>query len=139
MKPTGYKDEILNFELRIEPPGGASLKDLDRMSRNLLNEIQRDIDTDSASLRTEVAPPTSRSATAVTIGVLVLALLPVVVGKFMDLLRSWIERNPVDKITLVVSAGKNNVTVEYNPKSSTPEELDRFVGDALRIAKAKRR
>jgi hypothetical protein len=124
----------LTLYLELEQPRDAVPGEFDSKTRELLLEIQTDIEVRDARLAVGPAPEGTRVGEAVTLGVLTLTFLPVVVGKLVDLLISWLARNPDQKITVVVPAGNARVTIEYNPKRSNREGIRRLVIEAVELA-----
>ena len=131
--------EMLTVQIEIQPEREGASAELDSSTRQLLNEIKLDVEVQNATLKTQVAPPDTRSATAITIGVLTLALLPTVVGKLADLLISWIRRNPDKKVTIVVPARNSRVSIEYNPDKASREEIKRLISDAVGLSKPRKK
>ena len=70
--------------------------------------------------KTQMAPEGIRSAEAITIGVIVLTILPVFLDKLADLVISWAQRNKENKVTLSIPVMGDQIIVEYNPRETSP-------------------
>jgi hypothetical protein len=116
----------MNVLIEIDAGSSADKTELDELTRQLLMEIEQDVDVEDANVQTKEAPPGTRSVEAITIGMLVLSLLPVVVDKLADLLMDWARRNE-STVTLTL----NNMTIEYNPRKTKPDELKQIIRDAM--------
>jgi hypothetical protein len=127
----------VSFLIQIEDRNDRDAVSLDDMTRNLLLEIERDLQPTSAALKSEVAPNTTRTQEAITIGAIALTLLPVFVDKLLDLLISWSERNDSPKVRLTIEGQRRSVVVEYDPENTSKETLAKLVRDAQKVVREK--
>ncbi len=105
----------------------ADADEIDRLARNLLAEI-KDLEVESADLVREGEAPTgTKSAEVVTIGALAIAVLPAVVPKLVEFLKSWSLRAENRTVKIKTQRGDRSLEVEYSPASMSPEELKSLV------------
>jgi hypothetical protein len=83
--------EFTELSLEISA-SDASQDDIDRMTRQLLSEL-REMDVESAELvASEAAPAGTKSVDPVTVGAIVIAVLPNMLPKLMDMIQAWAMR-----------------------------------------------
>ena len=126
MSPDG---RVVPLKLLVDAGEDADPEELDRLTRQLLAEI-RDLDIDAELARGAPLPEGTLSVDAVTIGALVLAVLPTVVPKLVDFLQAWSLREEGRKVKIKTQVGDRALEVEYSPTSMSPNELRDLV-DAL--------
>lgn len=89
---TVHMDNSELIELNIEVSASdASEDDIDRMTRHLLSEL-RDLDVESAQLAKGGPAPVGSKGDAITMGAIVLELLPAVLPSVLGLIQSWVAR-----------------------------------------------
>ncbi len=117
----------LTLELAIDSDQNFSLDQLDRDARNLRNELI-ELGVDSAEFISEgEAPRGAKSAEAVTIGALAVAVLPTFLPKLVEYLQSWCLRSENRKVRIKTQVGDRSVEVEYSPSAISQEELTQLV------------
>jgi hypothetical protein len=116
----------INLTLKIES-ADADAEELDRLARNLRTEI-RELDIESVELvREETLPKGAKSAEAVTLGALAVAVLPGVVPKLVDLLQTWSMRGVNRAVKVKTQVGDRSLEVEYSPATMSQAELKSLV------------
>src|SRR5512143_2974105 len=101
--------------------------ELDRMTRQLRDEIQ-DLDVGPVELvREGTAPQGAKAAEIFTLGSLAVSVLPAAVPKLVEFLQSWAMRGEARKIKIKTQVGDRSVEVEYSPQSTSPAELKNLV------------
>ena len=101
--------------------------ELDRMTRQLRDEIQ-DLDVGPVELvRGGSAPPGAKALEALTLGSLAVSVLPAAVPKLVEFLQSWAMRGESRKIKIKTQVGDRSVEVEYSPQTTSPAELKNLV------------
>lgn len=123
-------DQRGTIALQINVNAERAASEIDELTRSLLREIDRDIPVETAMLATQRSPEATRSGEAVTIGVIVLTILPVFLDKLVDFILSWTQRNTESKVTLSISTKSGRINVEYDPKKMSREELKKIIKDA---------
>jgi hypothetical protein len=79
----------LNLEISAS---GATVEDIDRMTRQLLSEL-RELDVESAELaKGGRAPDGTKSLDPVTIGSIAIAVLPTALPKVVEAIQAWVLR-----------------------------------------------
>lgn len=116
----------INLSLQISA-GEADRETLDRLTRDLRNELL-DLDVESVELAAGgSAPQGSKGAEALSIGALAISVFPALIPKLVDFLQSWSLRGENRKVNIKVQAQDRSIEVEYSPASMTPDELKRLV------------
>ena len=100
---------------------------LDLATRNLREELY-DLGVDSAEiLSAGEAPAGAKSAEAVTVGALAVAVLPTFLPRLVEYLQSWCMRAENRKVRIKTQVGDRSVEVEYAPSALSQEELTQLV------------
>ena len=104
------------FELQISVPD-ATDEELDRLTRQLLSEI-KETDVDSVELGKSKTVPDGTKGDPITIGTIILAAVPAVLPKVIDLIQAWSMRG-------------SNRTIKFKGKGiefeGSPEELNKLL------------
>ena len=80
------------IQLNIEVSAGDATEDeIDRMTRHLLHEM-RELDVESAQLAKGGPAPVGSKGDAITMGAILLEVLPAVLPSVLGLLQSWVTR-----------------------------------------------
>ena len=80
------------IQLNIEVSAGDATEDeIDRMTRHLLHEM-RELDVESAQLAKGGPAPVGSKGDALTMGAIVLQVLPAVLPSVLGLLQAWVSR-----------------------------------------------
>jgi hypothetical protein len=82
--------DALEFELEVID-SEATEEELDRMTRNLLSELQ-ETDVESAELVSVGVAPEGSKGDPITIGTLAMTVMPTVLPGVIDLVRAWVGR-----------------------------------------------
>jgi hypothetical protein len=115
--------------------------EIDQLTRQLLKELRSD-DVESADLMRKVSQtPGAKSVEVVTLGAIIMAVLPKAVPKIIDLLQGWIERGTGRRVLLKGEIGGKNVEFEGGSKDfkellnslerSVENKADRSADDQL--------
>jgi hypothetical protein len=77
-------------------------------------------------------PERAKAVDAMAIATLVMPLLVAVAPKLVDLLKDWATRGEgrTLKITVKDKKGKETLTIEYDPKRTSPDELQKLIAVA---------
>lgn len=95
--------------------------EIDQLTRQLLLEL-RDEDVESVELaREEARPPGAKSVEAVTLGAIIMAILPNAVPRIINLLRSWVERGPGRRVN--IKGEIRGMNIEFEGGSEDFKEL----------------
>ena len=112
-----------HLALYVDPGEQVDDDELDRVTRRLLAEIQ-ELDVDLVELvRDEASPEGTKSAEAITIGALAMAILPSAIPPFFELLKAWSLRGDNRKVKIKTEIRGQPVELEYSGKMS-PAELE---------------
>jgi hypothetical protein len=130
---------LIYWRIRVPPEGkpisltlnidaaDADAEELDRLTRNLRAEI-RELDIESVELvREDRLPKGAKSAEAVTLGALAVAVLPGVVPKLVELLQAWSTRGASRAVKVKTQVGDRSLEVEYSPATMSQAELRSLV------------
>lgn len=118
---------VANLILNIEAGEDASSEEIDRLTRQLRNEI-REMEVESVELvKEETIPEGAKSATAVTLGALAIAVLPTVIPKLIEFLQAWSMRGESRKVRIKTQVGDRSVEAEFSPTAMSQDELKDLV------------
>jgi hypothetical protein len=116
-----------DFFLNIDAGGDMDADQLDRLTRQLRNELL-ELDTESVDLvKSEDTPEGTKSAEAVTAGALAVAVLPSFLPKLLEYLQSWTMRGEERKVKVKSQIGDRSIELEYSPNALSQEELKELV------------
>jgi hypothetical protein len=126
--------ELLQFNLTVEAGADAPADQVDELTRQLYAELG-ELGVEAVSLAaSEPAPEGAKSAEALTIGALAVAVLPTFLPKLVEYLQAWALRGESRKVHVKSQVGDRSVEIEYSPSAISTKELERLVGkltDAL--------
>lgn len=95
--------------------------EIERLTHQLLMEL-RDEDVETVELVHEDSlPPGAKSAEAVTLGAIIMAILPNAAPRIINLLRSWVERGPGRRVNL--KGEIRGMNIEFEGGSEDFKEL----------------
>lgn len=101
--------------------------ELDRQTRQLREELL-EVQVESVDFVKTAGPPEgTKSAEAVTLGALTLAVLPGLIPKLVEYLQSWTMRADNRKVKVKTQVGDRSIELEYSPANLSPEELDNLI------------
>ena len=117
-----------HLTVQIEAGEDSDADELDRLTRQLRDEIQ-ELEVESVELvKGSATLPGAKSAEAVTLGALAIAVLPAVVPKLVEFLQAWSTRGEGHTVKIKTQVGDRALEVEYSPKTMSPAELKNLVG-----------
>lgn len=117
----------VNLTLQISAGQDVDPETLDRLTRQLLAEIQ-DLDVESAGLlKGGPAPEGAKGPELVTLGSMAVLVLPVVAPKLIELLQSWVTRAENRTVKIKAQVADRSIEVEYSPAAMSNDELKRLV------------
>jgi hypothetical protein len=120
------KGKHVSLTLHIDA-ADADAEELDRLTRHLRAEI-RELDVESVEfIREDTLPQGAKSAEAVTLGALAVAVLPGVVPKLVELLQAWSMRSESRAVKIKTQVGDRSLDVEYSPATMSQAELRSLV------------
>ncbi|MFQ5613749.1 MAG: hypothetical protein ACE5H9_16615 [Anaerolineae bacterium] len=119
--------QIANLTLQVDAGQDTDAEELDRLTRQLRDELW-ELDVESVELAAGGdLPEGAKSAEALTLGALAVAVLPAVVPKLVEFLQAWSMRGENRVVKIKTQAGDRSLEVEYDPKTMTPTELKDLV------------
>jgi hypothetical protein len=123
--PTDVKP--VKLTLQINPGADYNAEELDRLTRQLLTEIQ-DLDVESVELVKGGEPLAgAKSGELVTLGSLAVVVLPVLAPKLIELLQSWSTRAENRIVKIKAQVADRSIDVEYSPSAMSLDDLKRLV------------
>jgi hypothetical protein len=124
--PTEKKAAQLTLSIDAGP--GSDDDELDRLTRQLRNELAEVPEVESVDfLSGGAAPPGARAVDPLTLGTLLLAIVPTALPKLMEVLNGWAMRGENRKVKIKTQVGDRSVEVEYNPTTMSQAELKQLV------------
>jgi hypothetical protein len=120
-------NEPLYLSLYIEPGDEVDDDELNRITRRLMAEIQT-LDVESVELlRDELTPEGAKSAEAITLGALLMAVLPGAIPPLLGLVQTWLLRDQNRKVKIKTQVKGQPLELEYSGAISQ-EELETLRG-----------
>ena len=104
---------------------GADDEELDRVTRQLRSELE-EVGVES-KFAPGVAPAGAKVFDPITLGLLVLKVLPTAIPAVASVLQSWIGRDAGRMVKLSVKVGDRSVDVEFSPKQISSADVDGLV------------
>lgn len=124
----------LQMKLVLSLDEGATLRDLDSRRSELASYLTGELSVQAAV--TQSRP--SRSLDPAVVGAIGLAILPIAVEKFADLMIKWAEIHKDCSVTInIITKAKESVSISYNPKTTPPETLEKWIKTAADSLRAK--
>ncbi len=114
----------LPMTLQIEA-AGFDEEELDRMTRQLRSELE-EAGVDSA-LAPGVAPAGAKVFDPITLGVLLLKVVPTAIPAVATVLQSWIGRDAGRMVKVSVKVGDRSVDVEFSPHQMSGADVNGLV------------
>ena len=106
--------EPLHLSLYIELGDEVDDDELDRITRRLMAEIQT-LNVESVELlRDELPPEGAKLAEAITLGALLMAVLPGAIPPLLGLVQSWLLRDQSRKVKIRTEIEGQTVELEYS-------------------------
>ena len=120
------EEKLTQLSLLVDAGEDARPEETDQLTRQLLAEIC-EIDVVSVELEREGSSPEgAKSAEAVTIGEIAVAVLPAFIPKVVEFLHDWSSRGD-HPVKIRTKVGDRELEVEYSPKSMSQDELKSLV------------
>jgi hypothetical protein len=121
------ESKVADLLLQINAGPDADAEELDRLTRQLRNEIQ-ELDVESVELvRGGAKPEGAKVLEVVTLGSLAVAVLPSVVPKLVEFLQNWLMRGENRRVKIKTQVGDRAVELEYSPSAMSQAELKGLV------------
>ena len=119
---------VLPLQLQVDSGNQLSPDELDRVTRQLRRDISA-LDVESVELsRGANVPQGAKSAEAVALGSLAVAVLPVAIPKIIEFLRDWLMRGENRTLKLKLQVGGNSAEIECNPSLVATNDIELLVG-----------
>lgn len=123
--------ELLSLQVRIDPGPGADAREIEERTRSLRREIAglhvESVDFVSGGS----APAGTRSPEVVVAGSLLVAILPNVLPKLIEVINSWITHGKDRDVEITIRKGDEALTVKV-PATADRSTVLSFVDD-LRV------
>lgn len=104
--------------------------DVDRMARNLRSELTELSSIEKVELAAEqegIATGAKGAGEAVTIGALVIAVLPTAIPALFEYLKEWTLRPGASPLRIKVQEGDRTLEAEFDPKRVSQTEVESLV------------
>ena len=116
------------LQLQVDSGNVLTPDELDRVTRSLRHDLS-ELDVQSVEFsRDAKVPAGAKSAEAVALGSLAVAVLPVAIPKVIEFLRDWLMRGENRTLKLKLQVGGNSAEIEYNPGSVSTNEIEALAG-----------
>src|SRR5882724_12931222 len=115
--------------LQLQVDSGSILPpdELDRITRQLRRDLS-DLEVESVEFTPSNLPSGAKSAEAVALGSLAVAVLPVAIPKVIEFLRDWLMRGENRTLKLKLQVGGNSAEIECNPNAVAANDIELLVG-----------
>ena len=114
--------------------GTANDEEIDRLTRRLRQQLS-ELDVEQVQMASGgPVPAGAKAVDPITVGTLVVTLLPAVVPKVMEFLHAWMLRDKERTVKIRAAAGDRSFDVEYSPGVTSEEDLKQLLqtfSDAL--------
>ena len=128
--------DVTRLTLHIHPDLNPDADDLDWLTRQLRSELNQ-MPIESVDLIQEGQVPFgAKSAEAVTVGALAIAVLPPFIPQLVTFLQSWVMRAENRRVTVKSQIGDRSIELEYAPKSMSQDELVNLVNTLTNALKS---
>ncbi len=105
---------------------GVDDEEIDRMTRQLRSELE-EAGIGSATFAPGVAPAGAKVIDPITIGALLLNVVPAAIPAVTNLLQSWMGRDAGRTVKVSVKVGDRSVDVEYSPHQMSGADVNALV------------
>jgi len=124
--PTDTSVPLLH--LQVDSGNQLSPDERDRVTRRLRRDLS-ELDVESVELsRGAKVPKGAKSAEAVALGSLAVAVLPVAIPKVIEFLRDWLMRGENRTLKLKLQVGGNSAEIECSPSLVATNDIEVLVG-----------
>lgn len=124
--PTDTSIPLLN--LQVDSGNVLDPDELDRVTRQLRSDLA-ELNVESVEFpHSTNVPAGAKSAEAVALGSLAVAVLPVAIPKVIEFLRDWLMRGENRTLKLKLQVGGNSAEIEYNPSTVATNDIELMVG-----------
>ena len=114
-------------------PSGGDAEELDRLTRQLRDEI-KELNVESAEMaKGGDAPANTKSAELILFNQMVVTLAPTLIPQVVALIKGWTERRPTQSVKIKVAVGKKNVEAEFDPLTISANDVEKLIA---KIAKS---
>jgi hypothetical protein len=121
-------DSSVPLQLQVDSGNLLTPDELDRVTRSLRRALSEQDVQSVEFARDANVPSGAKSAEAVALGSLAVAVLPVAIPKVIEFLRDWLMRGENRTLKLKLQVGGNSAEIEYNPGSVTTNEIEALAG-----------
>jgi len=116
------------LHLQVDSGNQLSPDERDRVTRRLRRDLS-ELDVESVELsRGAKVPKGAKSAEAVALGSLAVAVLPVAIPKVIELLPDWLMRGDNRTLKLKLQVGENSAEIECSPSLVATNDIEVLVG-----------
>jgi hypothetical protein len=123
--------EAVSVLLDIDAGEESDSEELDRLTRQLRDEI-KEIDVESVEIvRGGAAPAGAKAVELTTMGSLAVAVLPAVIPPLIQLVTAWVQRGDNRKIRIKTNYAGRSVEVELSPKTMSADEMKAMIDTLL--------
>ena len=130
------KKEKIKIKIVLSLPDSSTLRDLETQRIDLFNFLSSKLLTQAEIKQ----PSSSRSLDPAIVGAIGLAILPVTIEKLADIVIKWAEIRKDCSITINIPIkGKDSIAISYNPKTTSPESLKKWIKAATEASKTSRK
>lgn len=119
--------KVGNYLIHLDMGDVLDQDQLDQLTRQLQGEILEQEVESVDLLKEDIVPEGTKSAEAVTWGVLAVSVLPNVLPKLIEFLQLWTMRGESRKIKVRSQIGDQSIELEYSPTSVSKEEIRELI------------
>jgi hypothetical protein len=117
----------VHLQVSLDAGAESSSEDLDRLTRQLRDELS-ELHLESIELlKGGQPPPGAKSVEAIAIGSLWIGLLPTMIPKLIEFLQSWSLRGHDRTVKIKANVGDRAVEVEYAPTVTSEAQIKSMV------------
>jgi hypothetical protein len=116
------KPQPATLILQVTSDEDADADERDQLTRQLLSEV-RELDLESAEMLSgDVVPEGAKAAEVVTMGTLVVAVLPAMAAQLVECLLGWTRRADNRHVIIKTQVGDRTLELDFTPETAMSEE-----------------
>jgi hypothetical protein len=122
----------LQISIAVSPGIDIDEADLQEMTITLQRELEdlpQVIRIEQASGAPAELPAHRKSGTALTLGALIMAVLPTLAPKVLEFLKDWTLRPGARPLKIKVQRGADSIEVEFDPLTSSSHDVTRITNE----------
>lgn len=132
--PVPLDVNAVTLTLRIDAQADMDVDELSQLTNYLRSELE-DMDIESITdVRNQAVPSGAKVVDPLTVGALIVAVLPAILPKVMEFIQAWTLRGEGHTVRVKYQRGDRSVEVEY-PVRMAPDEAKKHIDMVMNVFK----